>query len=74
MLWDELGYENQEMLCVTFWGDEGYKADPGLFRSALRDQDFGLGLDRDMAEAITDMVASGVGCPMLPREGEASTP
>ena len=59
---------------MMFWSDEGSKADPGLFRSARRDEDFVLGLDRDMAESITDMAVSGVGCPMLPREEGAGAP
>lgn len=61
-IWSEISVEDQMALCSTYWTDEGYKSNPGEFRSMLRDQDFGPGLDRRTAEAITNMVASGVGC------------
>lgn len=60
---EDLNPEDHEMLCATFWGDEGYRNDPGKFRSMLRDDQFGPGWPRHVAEAVTNMVASGEGCP-----------
>lgn len=61
-LWSELSRSDQSSLCSAYWNDEGFQDDKALFRSMLTDEQIGPGLPSFMADAVYNMVTSGVGC------------